>query len=89
MYRLGKKQKRAVLDSNGIEIVVFPKGKELYASLFVKVLNKIKYAEESCDFEKEIKLFKLFSNKEKIENEIKKIDPQALIEYELNKIENE
>jgi hypothetical protein len=40
MYRLGKKQKRAILDSKGIEVVIFPKGKELYAELFVEFLNK-------------------------------------------------
>ena len=41
-YRLGKKQKRAVLDSKGIEVVIFPKGKEKYAELFVEFLNKLK-----------------------------------------------
>ncbi len=38
--RLGKKQKRAVLDSKGNEIVVFPKGKEWYAKKFVELFNK-------------------------------------------------
>lgn len=38
--RLGKKQKRAVLDLNGNEIVVFPKRKEWYAEKFVELFNK-------------------------------------------------
>lgn len=38
--RLGKKQKRAVLDSKGNEIVVFHKGKEWYAEKFVELFNK-------------------------------------------------
>lgn len=38
--RLGKKQKRAVLDINGNKIVVFPKGKEWYAEKFVEQFNK-------------------------------------------------
>jgi len=40
MYRLGKKQKRAVLDEDGIEVVIFPKGKEKYAEDFVNFLNQ-------------------------------------------------
>lgn len=38
-FRLGKKQLRAVLDSQGIEVVVFPKGRESYAVDFVEFLN--------------------------------------------------
>ena len=89
MYRLGKKQKRAVLDSNGIEVVVFPKGKELYAELFVEFLNNL----DSNDFtqiSKKIKIFKLLKQREEIEKEIFLIDANAVIEYELNKLtENE
>ena len=39
-YRVGNKQHRAVLDENGIEVVVFPKGKEMYATQFCLFLNK-------------------------------------------------
>ena len=49
--RLGKKQKRAVLDSQGNEIVVFPKGKEWYALKFVELFNK---DTEQGLFEKEL-----------------------------------
>lgn len=38
-YRLGKKQKRAVIDANGKEVVVFPKGKEKDAEEYVKLIN--------------------------------------------------
>lgn len=38
--RLGKKQKRAVLDLQGNEIVIFQKGKEWYAEKFVELFNK-------------------------------------------------
>jgi len=38
--RLGKKQKRAVLDYKGNEVVVFHKGKEWYAEKFVELFNK-------------------------------------------------
>lgn len=39
-YRVGKKQHRTILDENGIEVVVFPKGKEIYAAKFCLFLNK-------------------------------------------------
>ena len=39
MYRLGRKSKRAVLDQNGLEIVVFNKGQEQMAQEFVNYLN--------------------------------------------------
>ena len=39
MYRLGRKSKRAVLDHNGLEIVVFNKGQEQMAQEFVNYLN--------------------------------------------------
>lgn len=41
-FRLGKKQNRAVLDSNGREIVVFPKGCEYLAAEYVEIMNNIK-----------------------------------------------
>lgn len=47
-FRVGKKQKRAVLDADGLEVVVFPKGfhREAMAQRFVKIMN--------LDFEIEI-----------------------------------
>lgn len=39
-FRLGKKQKRAVLDKYGNEVVIFPKGKEKQAAEYVEVINK-------------------------------------------------
>lgn len=86
MYRLGKKQKRAVLDSKGIEVVVFPKRKELYAELFVEFLNKFKSEDDLIDFNKKAKLLKLFSQRENIEAQIREIDEKALINYELKKL---
>ncbi len=38
-FRIGKKQNRAVLDSRGYEVVVFPKGMESYAKEYVDFLN--------------------------------------------------
>lgn len=38
-YRIGKKQNRAVLDKDGNTIVVFDKGKEIYAKILIKSLN--------------------------------------------------
>ena len=38
-FRVGKKQQRAVLDSQGKELVVFPKGRESYALEYVDFLN--------------------------------------------------
>lgn len=38
-FRLGKKQNRAVLDSLGHEVVVFPKGCEYLASDYIKLMN--------------------------------------------------
>jgi hypothetical protein len=40
-YRVGKKQMRAVLDANGKEIVVFPKGLEHMALEYSYYLNRI------------------------------------------------
>lgn len=39
-FRIGKKQKRSVLDANGHEVVVFPKGLELMAQSYVASLNE-------------------------------------------------
>jgi hypothetical protein len=39
-FRVGRKQKRAVLDSNGLEVVIFPKGLESWAELYCSYLNK-------------------------------------------------
>ena len=39
-FRLGKKQLRAVLDANGKEVVVFPKGCEYMANDYVKLINE-------------------------------------------------
>ncbi|MDQ5929994.1 MAG: hypothetical protein QG594_1777 [Bacteroidota bacterium] len=38
-YRIGKKQKLAVLDRNGVLIVMFNKGQEELAQKFVDLLN--------------------------------------------------
>lgn len=38
-FRIGRKQQRAVLDANGIEIVIFPVGMEVYAQEFCDYLN--------------------------------------------------
>jgi hypothetical protein len=43
-FRLGKKQKRAVLDADGHEVVTFPKGREVLAKEYVDIMNK-KYNE--------------------------------------------
>jgi hypothetical protein len=39
-FRVGRKQNRAVLDSKGLEVVIFPKGNELQAKLYVDYLNQ-------------------------------------------------
>lgn len=38
--RLGRKQKRAILDAEGIEVVVFPIGREDLAKETVNLLNQ-------------------------------------------------
>lgn len=38
-FRVGKKQKRAVLDATGIEVVLFRKGDEEMASAYCELLN--------------------------------------------------
>jgi len=40
-YRIGKKQKRAILDANGKEIVMFPVGLEHMAIEYSEHLNRI------------------------------------------------
>lgn len=39
-FRLGRKQQRAVLDSLGKEVVVFPPNSAIQASLYVNYLNR-------------------------------------------------
>lgn len=39
-FRVGKKQKRAILNSQGIEVVIFPVGSEDLAELTCTLLNK-------------------------------------------------
>lgn len=39
-YRLGNNQRRAVLDSNGSVVVIFPFGREDMAEEYVKFLNR-------------------------------------------------
>ena len=39
-FRLGRKQKRAVLDSNGLEVVIFPVGAEKAAQHFTNYINR-------------------------------------------------
>lgn len=38
-FRVGRKQMRAVLDANGKEVVIFPKGLEDYAREYAGFLN--------------------------------------------------
>ena len=38
-YRIGKKQRRAVLDALGKEVIVFKKGDEALAKLFCETIN--------------------------------------------------
>ena len=38
-FRVGKKQGRAILDVNGLEVVIFPKGSEDFAADFCEWLN--------------------------------------------------
>ena len=47
-FRVGGKQNRTVLDSNGIEVVIFPEGNERFAQSFCNHLNK-KLSNESQD----------------------------------------
>ena len=39
-YRIGRKQKRAILTEDGYEVVVFAKGKEDMAELVCRLLNE-------------------------------------------------
>lgn len=43
-FRVGKKQKRAVLDSLGNEVVIFNVGLEDMAELYCDMLNETNYA---------------------------------------------
>jgi len=38
-FRVGRKTKRAILDANGIEVIVFPNGHEHMADLTMKLYN--------------------------------------------------
>ena len=40
MYRVGRKQKRALLDKNGLLVALFHKGQEHIAELVCKLLNE-------------------------------------------------
>jgi len=40
-YRVGAKQKLAVLDKNGVEVVIFKKGQEEMAAQYCEILNNI------------------------------------------------
>lgn len=60
MYRLGKKQKRAILTEDGHEVVVFPKGKETLAEKVCNLLNADFYSKEK---EQTIKDFLLWEQK--------------------------
>lgn len=46
-FRVGRKQNRAVLDSNGLEVVIFPEGNERFAQSFCNHLNKVNAIEDS------------------------------------------
>jgi len=39
-FRVGRKQARSVLDANGLEVVVFSKGREDMASKYCELLNQ-------------------------------------------------
>ena len=38
-FRLGKKQKRAILDANGIEVIIMPHNSESQAQMYCDYLN--------------------------------------------------
>ena len=38
-FRLGKKQKRAILDANGIEVIIMPHNNETQAQMYCDYLN--------------------------------------------------
>ena len=40
-FRIGKKQKRAILDANGIEVIIMPHNSELQAKLYCDYLNGV------------------------------------------------
>lgn len=39
-FRIGRKQKRAVLDNNGLLVVLFPVGMELFADEYCHFINR-------------------------------------------------
>jgi hypothetical protein len=39
-FRIGAKQKRAILDANGKEVLIMPKHSELQAAMYCDYLNK-------------------------------------------------
>jgi len=39
-FRVGRKQKRAIINSQGVEVVIFPAGSEDLAELTCKLLNR-------------------------------------------------
>ena len=47
-YRVGRKQKRAVLDELGHEVVIFPKGRELFAAKFCEYINNCSPKDLEC-----------------------------------------
>jgi hypothetical protein len=72
-FRLGRKQKRAVLDAEGNEVVVFPKGREEFAELYVEFLNerynksmkatfKYEYQVDANDLDEEQRTFTVEGN---------------------------
>ena len=40
-FRLGKKQKRAILDANGIEVIIMPHNNENQAQMYCDYLNGV------------------------------------------------
>lgn len=56
-FRVGRKQNRAVVDANGIEVVVFKKGDESLANAFCDLIN-----------DSFIYVFKAYKNEEDYEN---------------------
>lgn len=77
MYRLGKKQNRAVLDSSGKEIVVFPVGHEHYAKHYVDMLNNQKIVQQRLTIDE-------------LENEFSPLvdDDNSFIDFDPNIIED-
>ena len=98
-FRLGRKNKRAILDAKGQELAIMPHKNEIQAQLYVDYLNGTKTIPESIsDLEKEILDYKRISKQllkhrahssEKIDiiiNELNSIIDD--IEKTINKIKN-